>query len=96
MVVEVPADDLLQPVPGFRNRLMPASAQFRPDTPEFCRHPLAHRLTMHRELTAFVDRAADMGEPCCRALAEPRASASSSIRRSRAGIPNTPASPVFL
>jgi hypothetical protein len=60
MVIEVPTDDLLQPVPGFRNWLMPASAQFHSDTPEFCRHPLARRLTMHRELAAFVDRAADM------------------------------------
>lgn len=62
VVVEVPTDDLFQPVPGFRNRLMHASAQFHADTPEFCRHPLAHRLAMHRELAAFVDRAADMGE----------------------------------
>jgi hypothetical protein len=62
MVVEVSTDDLFQPIPGFRNRSMHAPAQFHPDTPEFRRHPLAHCLTMYRELAAFMDRAAHMRE----------------------------------
>lgn len=63
MVIEVPADDLFQPVPCFRNRLMPAFAQFRSDTPKLCRHPLAHRLTMHRELALLWIVPQNMGEP---------------------------------
>jgi hypothetical protein len=62
MVLEVPTDDPFQPLPGVRNGLMHPPTQFHPDTPEFRPHPLAHRLTMHRELAAFMNRAANMRE----------------------------------
>jgi hypothetical protein len=60
VVLVVSTDDLFQP--GSRHWHAHASAQFHSYYPEFCRHPLAHRLAMHRELAAFMDPTANMDE----------------------------------
>src|SRR5580658_2739019 len=62
MVVEIPTDDLFQPGPGFRNRLVHAPSQFRSDTTEFSCRALPHCPAEYRELAAFVDRTANMSE----------------------------------
>ena len=62
VIAEVSTDNLPQPVPSFRNRLVYAPAQFHSDTAEFGRHALPHRLAVYRELAPFMDRAANMCE----------------------------------
>src|SRR6266513_4284805 len=58
VVLVISTDDLFDPIPGFRHWHRHASAQFHSYCPKFRRHPLAHRLALHRELAAFMDRAA--------------------------------------